>query len=429
MNVHIITLGCKVNFCESESVSQMFLRSGYGLSGNIESAGVVVINSCSVTAEADRKTRQIIRKVRKTNPSCVLALMGCMPQTAGQEPDIFSEADIVIGNKDKVNVVNIVSRFINDRSKILNVFSFEKDEPFCSLPVCEVKSRSRAFLKIQDGCNKFCSYCVIPYARGRARSKSLDSILKDSKSFSELGFKEIVLVGINLSSYGCDIGSNLCEAVETVCSVQGICRVRLSSIDPQILTPDIVDRISKMKKLCPQFHLSLQSGSDFVLKSMNRPYTNNQYISIVKNIKSKIPKATITTDIMVGFPGETEDDFSKTLDIISEAEFLKVHVFPYSVRSGTKAAFMQNQIHKQIKTARVKTVMELSLKIAENLLRRSIGKTYSVLYEQKDINGFYEGYTENYILVKTKSEKDLKGKLLTTKIVSIQNNWCVGSIL
>lgn len=424
MNVHIITLGCKVNFCESESILGLFLEKGYGLSENIENADIVIINSCSVTAEADRKARQVTRKARKTNPLCVLVLMGCMPQASSGKLDIFDEVDIVIGNKDKINIVDKVSQFISDRSKVLDIFNFNKDDKFCSLPVYEVKNRCRAFLKIQDGCNRFCSYCIIPFARGRARSNSLDCVFNDAKSFLNLGFKEIVLVGINLSSYGYDIGSNLCEAIETVCSMDGLYRVRLSSIDPQILTPDVIDRLSKIKKLCPHFHLSLQSGSDSVLKSMNRPYTRNQYINIVKDIKGKIPNATITTDIMVGFPGETEEDFNDTLDIISEAEFLKVHVFPYSMRPGTRAASMKNQISKGVKNIRVKKIIELSSKVTENLLRSSIGKSYCILFEKKDENGFYEGYTENYIPVKIKSDKDLKGKFLTVKATNVENNVC-----
>ena len=424
MNVHIITLGCKVNFCESESILQLFLERGYSLSEKIEDADVVIINTCSVTAEADRKARQTTRKVRKLNSSCVLVLMGCVPQVSGERLDIFDEVDIVIGNKDKVSVVDKVSRFISDHSKVLDVFKFNKDDKFCSLPVYETKNRNRAFLKIQDGCNQFCSYCIIPFARGRARSKNLDCIFKDTKSFLNLGFKEIVLVGINLSSYGYDIGSNICEAVETVCGMDGHYRVRLSSIDPQILTPDVIDRLSKIKKLCPHFHLSLQSGSDAVLKAMNRPYTRDQYISIVKNIKNKIPNATITTDIMVGFPGETEENFNDTLDIISKVEFLKVHVFPYSVRPGTRAALMKNQISKEIKNIRVKKIIELSSKVTETLLRSSIGKKYSVLFERKDENDFYEGYTENYIPVKIKSEKNLKGNFLTVNLFNVENNVC-----
>ena len=420
MTFNIITFGCKVNQCESEDICASMVQKGFSFKENSEDVEIVIINSCTVTAESDRKLRQTIHRVKRVNKECIVVLTGCMPQA---EPDIASKIegiDIVLGNKDKMLLPNMIENYLKNPHKVFKIESIKKIVKFEKSNINHSPNRCRAFLKIQDGCNRFCSYCIIPYARGRVRSKPLEQIEKDVGMISANGYKEIVLVGINLSSYGTDIGCDLYDAVNTVAKFSGIERIRLGSLEPDLMTDDLIDKLSSEPKICPQFHLSLQSGSDKILKGMRRRYTRQEYLEVVNK------HATFTTDIMVGFPGETESDFEDTLKIIGEAKFLKVHVFPYSPRPNTPAADMKNQIDKSIKSQRVKKVIEISENCSRIVLEGFLKNYSRVLYETVDKNGLYEGYTPNYILVKSSSREDIRGKIVDTYLSDIKENFVQG---
>ena len=423
MTFFILTFGCKVNQCESENIEKSMEKNGFEVCDDFEKADIVILNSCAVTAESVRKLRQSIHKIKHTNPNSILTVTGCVAQAESDEISKMPEVDIVIGNANKGDIPTIIKKYLQNKKSILKVGPIFNLKSFPNEIVNYSPHRSRAFLKIEDGCNRFCSYCIIPYARGRVRSKNLSDIGSDVKILAKNGYKEVVLVGINLSSYGMDTDKNLADAVEVVCSVDGIERVRLSSLEPDLMTDEILLRLSKEPKLCHQFHLALQSGSNKILSSMRRRYTREEYIEVVNKIKNMFPNATFTTDLMVGFPGENEEDFRDSLDLIGEVGFLKVHVFPYSVRPGTLAENFDGQIPKSIKTKRVHEVMEKSAETCRKVLESSVDKTCEVLYETLDKDGFYEGYTKEYIPVKTRSNKDLRGKIVPTNMGDIKDNY------
>lgn len=423
MTFFILTFGCKVNQCESENIQKSMEENGFKVCDSFEKAEIVILNSCAVTAESVRKLRQSMHRIKQKNPSCILVVTGCVAQAEADEISKMPEIDVVIGNANKNDIPSVIKKYLSDKRLTLKVDPIFNLKTFPSETVNYSPHRSRAFLKIEDGCNRFCSYCIIPYARGRVRSKSLDDIETDVKLLAKNGYKEIVLVGINLSSYGMDTGKNLADAVETVCGVNGIERVRLSSLEPDLMTDDILLRLSKEPKLCHQFHLALQSGSNKILNVMRRRYTREEYISVVNKIRKVFSHATFTTDLMVGFPGEEETDFKDSLDLIEEVGFLKVHVFPYSVRPGTLAENFSGQIPKSVKTKRVHEVMEKSSETCQKVLRSFVGKMCEVLYETMDIDGLYEGYTKEYVPVKTKSKEDLRGKIVPTKMGKIKDNY------
>lgn len=423
-----ITFGCKVNQCESENIAEAMIKNGFEFEKNTNSAEIIIINSCSVTAESDRKLRQTLHKIKRKNQDCIVVLTGCMPQADTSAAEKLENIDIIIGNAKKNSIPQAIKNFLKNKSKIIDVTPINKLKVFEKSTVNYSPKRSRAFLKIEDGCNRFCSYCIIPYARGPVRSKPLEEIKYDAENLSKNGYKEIVLVGINLSSYGMDFDANLYDAVKIVSNQENINQVRLSSLEPDLMTIDIIKKLSTIPKLCPQFHLSLQSGSNNILKSMRRRYTREEYLNLVNILRKYFKNATFTTDIMVGFPGETENDFEDTLKLITEAKFLKVHVFPYSRRPGTLADKMENQISKNTKSERIKKIIELSNKVTEKVLSEFLNISMPVLYEAIDSNGFYEGYTPNYILVKTCSEHDIRGKILETKLESINGNFFKGII-
>lgn len=429
MTFNIITFGCKVNQCESENISSGMTKNGFKFVESFENADVVIVNSCTVTSESDRKLRQTISKIKRVNPKCTIVLSGCMPQAEPGLAKKLENVDIIVGNANKFHMPKILKEYFTKHQKLFDVLPIKDITEFESTDINYKPNRSRAFLKIEDGCNRFCSYCIIPYARGKIRSKPLENIKTDAYNLAKNGYKEIVLVGINLSSYGVDLGCDLSDAVEAVSEFDGIKRVRLSSLEPDLMTDDIIDKLSKIPKLCPQFHLALQSGSDNILKSMRRLYTSEDFISIVQKLKKKFKNATFTTDIMVGFPGETEENFKDTLNLIEEIGFLKVHVFPYSRRPGTLAANMENQISKALKAQRVKKVIEISKKSAKLVLESFLGREFEVLYETKDENGYFEGYTSNYIPVKVMNDADIRGKLLHTKLFEYKQNFCFGVLV
>jgi len=429
MKFGILTFGCKVNQGESENIVSNMIKNGYEFSESNFGLKVIIINSCTVTAESDRKLRQSIRKLRNQNPDSILILTGCMPQAFPELASKFEEVQIVVGNSKKECIPELINKYIQNKKPIFEVEDIFKVKKFKEISRASFGSRLRAFLKIEDGCDRFCSYCIIPYARGTVRSKKLEEIEKDSISLSKNGYKEIVLTGINLSSYGKDLNLKLEDAIKKISSIPEVKRIRLGSLEPDLVTEGFINSLSREVKICPQFHLSLQSGSNKVLESMRRKYNKEGYLNVVNLIKRKIPFATFTTDLMIGFPGETNEDFEESLKLVEEVGFLKVHVFPYSVRPGTIAAKLNNQIDGHTKTKRVQKAIDISKKISKIVIEGFKGLEMDVLYESYE-NGFYKGYTPNYILVKSECSWDVRGKILKTLLTYTTNGeFCLGKII
>lgn len=424
MKVHIITFGCKVNQCESEAILELMLNSGFKESEDPYSADIIIFNSCAVTSESSKKLRKSLKRIKSGNGNCITVLMGCVPQACFEEVFDFQGFDIVIGNSNKYRLLSYISKFVDSRD---SVFEIKPHNTFFeNMPIKRFSGHTRAFLKIEDGCNRFCSYCIIPYARGRVRSKSLGDIKKESENLASNGYKEINLVGINLSSYGSDLGLGLYDAIEAVSSVDKIERVRLGSLEPDLISEEFLKRVCENNRFCPHFHLSLQSGSDKILKSMRRPYTVREYLNIADRINNTFSHASITTDLIVGFPGEREEDFCNSLEVIRRAGFLKVHIFPYSRRPGTLAFNMPEQVPKAIKSLRVRAAQEEAAKQTSLFLSKCIGQEFEVLYESCKEGGFYEGRTPNYVPVRTKSESDIRGKIVSTRIIGNGQGYCTG---
>lgn len=428
MNFKIYTLGCKVNQYESEYVRQLMQLEGYAYTENDENSDIVIVNSCSVTAVSDSKCRKLLRKIKRTNPECVLLLCGCMSQAFPRKYENFEPCDIVIGNTTRSDIPQYVKSFIRTKDRIIDIKEHDrKNEEFEPCTVSDFSERTRAFLKIEDGCDRFCSYCIIPYARGRIRSKALCDLKTEVDSLALNGYTEIVLVGINLSKYGSDIGSSLCEAVECVAENPMIKRIRLGSLEPELLDEQAINRLSKCEKFCPQFHLSLQSGCTETLRRMNRRYTSAEYMEIVNRIRRNFEDSSITTDVMVGFPGETQEEFNESLSFVQEVAFAKVHVFPYSRRSGTVADKMPDQLTKSVKDERAALMIKATEEKRKEFLTSQVGKRVEVLFEQLNSDGLFEGYTKNYTLVCVDSKnQDLSGKYMDVLITDVGNDGCMG---
>ena len=378
MNFYIYTLGCKVNQYESEYMASLLEKKGFERKSDFN-ADIIIINSCTVTSTGDNKVCKYLRRARRENPDSVIVLTGCMTQAFPDED--YPEADIILGNYSRKQTVEAIESFLINHEKIVDIRPHmeKRGESFEEMQIEKYDERTRAFVKIEDGCNRFCSYCIIPYARGRVRSKPLDIIKKEIETLSNNGYKEIVLVGINLSCYGQDIGLTLCDAVECACNVDGIERVRLGSLEPEKMDEDVISRLSKQPKLCPQFHLSLQSGSTTVLKRMNRHYTAEEYKEIVNDLRASFPNCSITTDIMTGFVGETDAEHIESMDFAKEIAFAKVHVFPYSRRKGTVADKMDGQLDNSLKNKRCIEMIDATDHSRRGFLSLQIGREEKVL--------------------------------------------------
>ncbi len=428
MKFKIFSFGCKVNQYESEFIRQIMCSDGHEYTEKNSDAEIYIVNSCSVTAVSDSKCRKLLHKLRRENPESIILLCGCMSQAFPRKYDNFTDCDIVTGNTNRGAIPEYIRKFISQRTQIIDIEDHDrKNESFESTIVSDFSERTRAFLKIEDGCDRFCSYCIIPYARGKIRSKNLEDLKEEVSLLALNGYKEIVLVGINLSKYGSDINLNLCDAIECVENTEGIERVRLGSLEPELLDEEMVIRMSKCKKLCPQFHLSLQSGCTETLKRMNRRYSSDEYKIIVERLRRYFDNCSITTDVMVGFPGETEEEFNSSLSFVSDIAFAKVHVFPYSRRSGTVADRMPDQLPKCEKERRAKIMTEECEKRRQEFLSSQVGKTCSVLFERFDKNGMPEGYTENYIPISVRTDrKDLFGKCAKVKLLEVSADRCIG---
>ena len=426
MKVSTITLGCKVNQYETQAMLNQLLQGGFSACQTGEDADIILLNSCTVTSTSDHKVKQTLHKARREHPHAVIVLTGCMPQAFPELAEDLTDADIVLGNSNRSSLLPHILQYLSTRQRIIDIVPHQTKEKFESMSVENFYERTRAFIKIQDGCNRFCSYCIIPYARGRVRSKPLDDLIAEVPQLSEKGYKEIVLTGINLSAFGQDINLHLCDAVEAVCAINGIERVRLGSLEPEQLSEDVIIRLSKQQKLCPQFHLSLQSGCDETLKRMNRHYTTEEYRTIVQNLRNAFDNAAITTDIMVGFPGETEEEFMQSLEFAKEISFSKVHVFAYSQRPGTKACNAPNQITKKVKETRSKQMMHVTNQTKQAFLNQQCGTIQDVLVEREINTNLYEGYTANYTPVQFHSDKNLCGQLVAVHITKANENDCYG---
>ncbi len=427
MRVAFYALGCKVNQYEIDCYAKKFSEIGWEIGDFSEKCDAYVINTCAVTNIGERKSRQIIRRAKKKNPDAVVAVTGCYAQTKADEVRNMTEADVVLGTSSRSRIAEIVTAKIKGEDIDL-ITDIMKERMYEELE-CEGKmERTRAYIKIQDGCNNFCSYCIIPYARGPVRSRKIENVVNEAKRLSSLGFREVVLTGISVASYGRDLedGSTLKNVIEEVCRIDGIERVRLSSVSPNLFDDEFISFIAGEKKLCRHFHISLQSGSSTVLKRMNRKYTAQEYLDTLSRIRKKMPDSGITTDIICGFPEETEEEFSETLDFVKKARFLKVHVFPYSERSGTVAAQMP-QVPHSVREERAAKLIELTERISEEEENRFIGMQTEVLFEQTE-GDYAQGLSGSYLRIYVKGGDELTGKIRKVKIVDRKDGILFGEI-
>lgn len=430
--VAVYSLGCKVNQYESEAVLEQFAENGFSCVNFNEYSDVYIINTCTVTGIGDRKSRQVIRRAKVINPDAVLVVMGCYAQTAADEILSIPEVDIVFGTGGRSKIYDEVMSFIENRERKNLVSDIFNENCFEELKINNFEHKARAFMKVQDGCNRYCSYCIIPYARGKIRSRDIDNCIEEAKKISENGFSEIVLVGIHLASYGKENGgATLYELIESICKVEGIERVRLGSLEPTIFTDDFIDKICMQKKVCRHFHISMQSGCDETLLRMNRRYTAEEYFHAVSRIREKIPNCAITTDILTGFPGETDEEFNTTYEFVKKVNFSDAHVFKYSPRKGTKAAVMENQVPSQVKEERSKKLISLVNECRISYLNDMVGKTVEVLFEEvhKKKEGFIEGKTDTYVSVCAPGNSENIGKFKKVKIKRSEGALLVGEIV
>lgn len=427
MKVYFYTLGCKVNQYETQEMLELLESNGHMATKAVNEADIIIVNSCTVTAESVRKTRQAVRRFKKQNPNSIVVLTGCASQA---EPHIINdlpEVDILLGNKSNSKIIDALNKYLANNTYI-NMYSEHKTgDELVSTGITRFDGHTRAFLKIQDGCDRFCSYCLIPTARGRSRSKTLEDIDKELKSLAQNGYREIVFVGINLSDYGKNTPYSLPDALSLAEKYDTIERVRLGSLEPDHITDEMIEGLSKITKLCPQFHISVQSGCNNVLKKMNRHYTAEYYENLVKKLRSTFADATITTDILVGFPTETQEDFEETMEFCKRIKFEKAHIFPYSVRENTVAARME-QLTNATKDDRASQLSVLTDEHRKEYLTNQIGKNVNVLFEVYK-NGYSEGYTENYTPIKVYGNCDLQGKILKVAIDGVENDCCTGTII
>ncbi len=425
--VGIMALGCKVNQYEADAYAAMFREAGFETASFDECCDIYVINTCSVTNLGDRKSRQMIRRAKKQNPEAKVVVTGCYAQVSFDEVNKMEEVDLCLGTSLRSKIVELTQKIIDGEDvdayvDIMKVRQFEELE-------CEsVTERTRANIKIQDGCDNFCSYCIVPYARGPVRSRRLGSIVKEAERIASLGFKEVVLTGISVASYGKDTKEcSLIDVIERVCEISGIERVRLSSIDPVAFTDDFIDRLAAQRKVCDHFHISLQSGSSAVLKNMNRKYTAEAYLDMLQRIRAKMPDAGITTDIIEGFPMESEENFLETKAFVKSARFSKVHVFPYSERKGTAAAMMP-QHPLPVREKRAKELSAVTDLMKEDFEKSFVGRRVEVLFEQTK-NGFTEGLTKNYLRVYVEKDEELHDKCRLVEILSYDNKRLIGAVV
>jgi len=420
------TLGCKVNQYESEAISRIFVNHGYTLSSDFKKSDVICINTCAVTEESVRKSCQSIRRAKRQNPNSIVCVCGCTSQTEPNIAERVPEADIIIGNQGKTRLCELVDRFLQTHERIVEIGDISNEHCFEKM-TADRGERTRATLKIQDGCNNFCSYCIIPYARGRIRSKDIEESYAEAKMLVEdIGYKEIVLTGIHLDSYGRD-GKNydIINLLEMLDPLDGLKRVRLGSLEPIFFTDENVNRIKNLKKLCHHFHLSLQSGCEKTLKDMNRHYTPDEFEAVVNRLRAAFDDCAITTDIIVGFPGETDEDFEQSMRFAEKIGFSKIHVFPFSERHGTRAAQMTGKLSENIKSERCEKMSKIGQKSESDFYASLVGKTVEVLFETYK-NGEARGHTSNYAEIAVKTDKELSNEILSVIITESFGEYAYG---
>jgi MiaB-like protein len=429
--VSFYTLGCKVNQYETNAMEQQFIKNNYEIVENTQKADIYVINTCTVTNMAERKSRQMLRRVKEINPSAVLVVCGCYAQVAKNELEQIQEINIILGINEKNEIVQIVEKYMEEmseqdkRSQEAEIDDVSKQKEFLDFGDVTYTEKNRAVVKVQDGCNMFCSYCIIPYARGRIRSRKIESVVSEIEKIAKEGIKEVVITGIHVASYGKDFDNEntskkirLIDLLEAINKIDGIDRIRLSSLEPTIVDEEFATRLSKLDKICDHFHLSLQSGCDETLKRMNRKYTTQIYRDAVATLRKYYPEASFTTDVIVGFPGETDEEFAKTYEFLKEIDFYRLHVFKYSPRRGTVAEKMPNQIDGNEKEERSNKLIELSNSTENKHNQSYIGKTVKVLFEEFE-DGFFKGHTTNYMMVKVAGEEEQSDKFVN-KILDVK---------
>lgn len=430
MNVAFYTLGCKVNQYETNAMIQKFIENGDNIVDFSEKADVYIINTCTVTNMSDRKSRQIIRRTKELNKDAVVVAIGCYAQVAKKNLEEIKEIDLILGTNEKNDIVKYVLKYKESNQKQECITDVMQQKEFMDFGNITYTSKSRAVIKVQDGCDMFCSYCIIPYARGRVRSRDPKRVISEITNIVEDGIKEVVITGIHIASYGKDFKNEykLIDLLEDINKIEGLERIRLGSLEPKIIDEEFVERLSKLSKICNHFHLSLQSGCDETLKRMNRRYDTAEFEHVVEIIRKHYPDVALTTDIIVGFPGETEEEFNNTYEFLEKINFYKMHIFKYSQRSGTKAASMQNQIDGNIKEQRSKKLIELSDNNEKIQNKMYIGKTLEVLFEERE-GEFVKGHTKNYIMVKVKTElEELENTIKNVIIEEADDRQLVGKM-
>lgn len=426
MRAAFYTLGCKVNQYESQAMEELFRRRGYEIVPPSQEAELYIVNSCTVTSSGDKKTRQIVRRLRREHPLAVVALTGCLPQTDPHAAEELPEADLVLGTRERRTVVEAVEEYLARRQRLVRVLPHEAGEPFEPLEALGDDGHTRAFLKIQDGCTQFCAYCIIPFARGPLRSRELAALREEVAGLAAAGYREVVLTGINLSLYGRELGLRLPDAVEAAASVPGIDRVRIGSLEPELLTDEDIARLAAVPQLCGQFHLSLQSGCDATLARMNRHYTAARYREIAGALREKFPGCAITTDVITGFPGETPEEFAETCRFVREMGFAMVHIFPYSERRGTAAASMPDAVPIEERRRRAAALAEITAGSAQDFYQTQVGTVQMLLVEKKREPDWVRGYTPNYTPVRVRCTDDRRGELLPVRITEAGPEGCTG---
>lgn len=428
MKAAFYTLGCKVNQTESEYMAELLAKAGFEIVSPNEEADFYIVNSCTVTATADQKTRQNIRKFKRKHPNSAVILTGCMPQAFPDEAEKLAEADIVLGNKNDNDLLSLINEYNISKNRIIRINEHKSGDSFADCSISSFNERIRAFVKIEDGCDRFCSYCIIPKSRGRVRSKSLSDLQKEVCKLAENGIKEIVLVGINLSAYGKNEAFDLVDAVKICADNENIKRVRLGSLEPDHITDDILKRLSLINKFCPQFHISLQSGCSKTLRNMNRKYTAEEYKTLCDKIRNTFSNASITTDVMVGFNEETEQDFEESLEFVKKIGFEKVHTFPYSERKGTATSRKGDSVSKAEKDRRAAIMIDETDKMRRKYMNSLKNKTVCVLFENEIMPGIYQGYTENYTPVQVSCDKNIIGLELNCTVKAADGDTCIANL-
>ena len=432
MRIFYYTFGCKVNQYETESIREKLEALGSETVADYRQADISIVNSCTVTSEADKKCRQLLHKIRKEAPNCVLVCAGCMTQAHKDIAARLPECDIIVGAHNKMAIPSLITEFINTGERIVAVTDNETERAIEPMSNSSATSMTRAYIKIQDGCDMHCSYCIIPNARGHIRSKSIPDIVSEASALLSAGHKELILTGINLCCYGRENGGELrlTDAVDAVCGIEGDFRVRLSSLEPELISDSDIERLSRLDKLCPQFHLSLQSGCDGILKAMNRHYNTAEYAELCQKLRITFPGCAITTDIMVGFPGETEQDHLESCEFVKSIGFAEAHIFPYSRRPDTPADRLPCQLSGDIKARRASEMAEICHKSQTNYLANELGKVKTVIFERESSPEYHQGHTDNYIMVKIPriGNSSLRGCMLSVRLREISGQSIIGEL-